>query len=113
MASELSITYAISSGVKRYESGTATSPAFRAAWTTAMVSSEFGPHHTMRSPCLGAEREQAVREPVHQHVELGEGGGRELRAVAGVDDDGQAVGRAVGVQLQDVGHRGHGGSFCT
>ena len=60
---------------------------------------------------LRAEREQTVREPVHHHVQLGEGGGRELRAVARVDDDGQAVGRPVGVQLQDVGHRGHGSSF--
>src|SRR3954453_5892589 len=45
------MTYAISSAVKRYERGTATSPALRAAWTTAIVSSEFGPHHTMRAPC--------------------------------------------------------------
>ena len=60
------MTYAISSAVNRYESGTATSPALRAAWTTAIVSSEFGPHHTIRSPCSAPSAQQPVREPVHE-----------------------------------------------
>ena len=45
------MTYCISSALKRYESGTATSPALRAAWMTVITSSEFGPHQTIRSPC--------------------------------------------------------------
>ena len=44
------MTYCISSPLKRYESGTATCPALRAAWIVTITSSEFGPHHTSRSP---------------------------------------------------------------
>jgi hypothetical protein len=50
VASELSITYCISSALKRYESGTAIWPALRAAWIVVTTSSEFGPHQTRRSP---------------------------------------------------------------
>ena len=59
------MTYAISSALNRYESGTATSPSLRAAWIVASTSSEFGPHHTSRSPGRGARGEQPVGEPVH------------------------------------------------
>ena len=40
----------ISSALNRYDSGTATSSTLRAAWIVASTSSEFGPHHTSRSP---------------------------------------------------------------
>ena len=51
------MTYAISSALKRYESGTATRLSLRAAWIVASTSSEFGPHHTSRSPgCAPAAR---------------------------------------------------------
>ena len=60
------MTYCISSALNRYESGTATSSTLRAAWIVASTSSEFGPHHTSRSPRRAPEREQPVREPVHR-----------------------------------------------
>ena len=44
------MTYCISSALKRYDSGTATRLHLRAAWIVASTSSEFGPHHTRRSP---------------------------------------------------------------
>src|SRR4051812_39767936 len=50
VASELSMTYCISPALKRYESGTATRLHLRAAWMVVRTSSEFGPHHTSRSP---------------------------------------------------------------
>ena len=55
------MTYAISSALKRYESGTATRPSLRAAWIVASTSSEFGPHHTSRSPARAPAAVQAVR----------------------------------------------------
>ena len=76
VASELSMTYAISSALNRYDSGTATRPSLRAAWIVARTSSEFGPHHTSRSPASGARGEQAVGEPVDERVQLGERRGR-------------------------------------
>ena len=62
VASELSMTYAISSAVNRYESGTATMRSLRAAWFAATTCSEFGPHHTSRSPgATAAARALATR----------------------------------------------------
>ena len=64
------MTYAISSALNRYDSGTATRLSLRAAWIVTSTSSEFGPHHTSRSPGCAPAGEQPVREPVHQRVEL-------------------------------------------
>ena len=54
------MTYAISSALNRYDNGTATSASLRAAWIVASTSSEFGPHHTSRSPL----RAPAARNPL-------------------------------------------------
>ena len=105
VASELSMTYAISSALKRYERGTAVSDPLRAAWTVTSTSSEFGPHHTMRSRGWAPERDEAVRGAVHQRVERAEVCRGGSRATRGVDDDRGGLGVGVGVDGEDVGHR--------
>ena len=101
------MTYCISSALKRYDSGTATSPALRAAWMTAMHLERVRAAPDDAVALLRTERPQPVRDLVHELVELGERGDRRPGAVARVDDHRVLVGRAVGVQLQDVGHLAH------
>ena len=76
VASELSITYCISAALNRYETGTDVSPTLRLAWRVVITSSEFGPHHAMRSPRRAPSARQRVAEAVGEHLELGVRGGR-------------------------------------
>ena len=91
------MTYAISSALKRYESGTATSPALRAAWIVGEHLERVRAAPDQAVAPLDAERAERRARAVHLGVEIGERRRRGRRAAEVVDDDGRSVTVRLGV----------------
>ena len=95
------MTYAISSALNRYESGTATRLSLRAAW---MVDEHLervrpAPHQPLAGRRAAASNPLARR--FDERVELGEGRDRRTGAARRVDDDREGVGSVGGGDGED------------